>query len=359
MLNYDFIALKGRQAGREYYTIMCPLKYVADLFKYQSDEMPPELRAQRTLNSLRIPEIADYIIDNPKNYVFSSITASINGDVVFEPLAESDNSIGHLRFPLGTTILINDGQHRRFAIEEALKESPELGDETLSVVLFVDVGLERSQQMFVDLNKNANKPSTSLCITYDRRDSLSDLARALVENIDVFRNLTDMEKSSISNRSRKLFTISSIHTGTKALLRKKKKDCEVSEQEVLKAMEYWNHVCENMPDWKLAANKNVAASELRQDYVHAHGLAMHVFGKIGAELINHEELDFREVLKGLKNIDWRRCNTAIWEGRAMQGGCIKKSTINVTLTTNKVKQELGLPLTEKEQEAERNYLNNI
>jgi DNA sulfur modification protein DndB len=44
--------------------------------------------------------------------------------------------------------IINDGQHRRAAIEEALKERPELGDETISVVFLVDEGLTRSQQMF-------------------------------------------------------------------------------------------------------------------------------------------------------------------------------------------------------------------
>ena len=34
--------------------------------------------------------------------------------------------------------IINDGQHRRAAIEEALKERPELGDETIAVVFFLD-----------------------------------------------------------------------------------------------------------------------------------------------------------------------------------------------------------------------------
>ena len=55
---------------------------------------------------------------------------------------------GKLTVPMTARFIVNDGQHRRAAIEEALKERPELGDETISVVFFLDVGLRRSQQMF-------------------------------------------------------------------------------------------------------------------------------------------------------------------------------------------------------------------
>ena len=39
----------------------------------------------------------------------------------------------------------------KYAIEEALKANPELGEETISIVLFIDEGLRRSQQIFSDL----------------------------------------------------------------------------------------------------------------------------------------------------------------------------------------------------------------
>jgi DNA sulfur modification protein DndB len=60
---------------------------------------------------------------------------------------------------MSSRFLINDGQHRRAAIEEALKVRPEFGDETISVVFFIDAGLENSQQMFADLNKHAVRPT--------------------------------------------------------------------------------------------------------------------------------------------------------------------------------------------------------
>ena len=67
---------------------MCPLKLVPRIFLFDEDELQPELKAQRTLNRSRIPEIKRYIVDNPQEYIFSAITASIDSEVRFEPLSE-------------------------------------------------------------------------------------------------------------------------------------------------------------------------------------------------------------------------------------------------------------------------------
>lgn len=165
--SYVFSALKGIQAGRPYFIAMCPLKLIPKIFLFDEDEIPADLRAQRGLNRARVPEIARYLVDNPTEYVFSSIAASIDGDVRFES-SDGDSSLaGKLTVPMTARFLINDGQHRRAGIEEAIKERPELGDETISVVFFLDGGLQRSQQMFADLNKHAIRPTKSLGILYD------------------------------------------------------------------------------------------------------------------------------------------------------------------------------------------------
>ena len=85
---YTFPAIRGIQASREYYTSMCPLRLIPKIFYFDEDEaeLSPELRAQRTLNRTRVPEIASYILKNPEDYAFSALTASIDADVAFEPL---------------------------------------------------------------------------------------------------------------------------------------------------------------------------------------------------------------------------------------------------------------------------------
>src|SRR5262245_1838464 len=149
---------------------MCPLKVIPKVFLFDEEELTAELRAQRALNRTRIPQIARYIVENPRDYIFSSITASVDGEVAFEPVGKdgSARNVGRLMIPMTSRFLINDGQHRRAAIEEALKERPELGDETISVVFFADAGLRRSQQMFADLNRHAIRPRLANCYSPQR-----------------------------------------------------------------------------------------------------------------------------------------------------------------------------------------------
>ncbi len=44
---YIFPAIRGIQAGREYYVSMCPLRVIPRIFLFDEDELKPELRAQR------------------------------------------------------------------------------------------------------------------------------------------------------------------------------------------------------------------------------------------------------------------------------------------------------------------------
>ena len=81
--NYEFPAVKGIQANREYYISMVPLKLLGKLFPSEDDIVQPEYRAQRRINEARIPDIRDYIIENRDSYVFSALSASIDGDFEF------------------------------------------------------------------------------------------------------------------------------------------------------------------------------------------------------------------------------------------------------------------------------------
>ena len=120
--------------------------------------------------------------------------------------------------------MIHDGQHRRAAFELALRENPDLGYETVAVVFFLDVGLKRSQQMFTDLNRYAAQPDPSLNIFYDHRDKKALLVKGVVKEVKVFRTLTDTERSTLTTRSGKLFSLSSIYNANLALLLNHKDD---------------------------------------------------------------------------------------------------------------------------------------
>ena len=112
------------QAGNDFYIAMCNLKEISRDFTYENADIPTEQRAQRILRKSRIPRIRDYMLQNPDDYVFSSITASVDSTITFEPVSEYMKDIGTISISNDASILINDGQHRAHAIKLAVAEKP-------------------------------------------------------------------------------------------------------------------------------------------------------------------------------------------------------------------------------------------
>ena len=233
-----------------------------------------------------------------------------------------------------------------------MKECPGLRDDHVPVIFFVDKGLARSQQMFADLNKHAIRPSDSLSTLYDQRDPSSELARLVAMSVEGFKGMTEMERSSLSHRSSKLFTLSSIKHANRALLRKGRRE-EISQEERVLAGRFWSEVTANIPDWRLAKERKVAPGELRQTCVHAHGVALSAIGTAGADLLAAQPDDWPSRLQKLATVDWSRSNQDLWEGRAMVHGRISKAKVHIQLTANLLKQHMGLRLSAEEEELER------
>ena len=343
---YGFDAIRGIQAGREFYVAMCPLKIIPKLFIFTEFDLPPELRAQRTLRKSRIPALKNYILNNPKDYIFSSLTASVDGTMKFEPAPSlgEGGKLGRLYVSMESRLLINDGQHRRQAIEEALKENPDLAHEMISVVFFEDKGLVRSQQMFSDLNKNAVKPTKSLSILYDHRDEFAKFIVAISSELEIFSGRVELEKTAISNRSIKFFTLNGIADATRKFLGIKGTKISVDEQNMAK--EFWNEIAKNIPEWQLLIQKRVTTSELRKEYVHSHTNLLNALGIVGNVLQNEYPSDWKQKLASLQNIDWSRSNPE-WEGKLLLRGRMLKTKLGIELAANTILKKCGIPLSDE------------
>ena len=348
---YAFPSIRGIQAGREYYVSMCPLRLIPRIFLFDDDELSPELRAQRTLNRSRIPEMARYILGNKNDYVFSAITASINGAVRFTPLDDkkADERLGILNVDMKNQFIINDGQHRRAAIEQAIKEDPTLGDETIAVVFFVDQGLSRSQQMFADLNRHAIRPSKSLGLLYDQRNDAAKVGKLVALKSEAFKGMVELERNTLSERSRKLFTLSALCSATSDFLGLR--DFSSPDEAADDAIAYWDELAKHIPEWQLVRKSKMTAGEIRRDFVHSHGVLLQAFGRIGASLNVGKKPNYAPLIH-LKKINWARSNARDWEGRVMMGGRLTKASNSVVLATAFIKKVIGVELSPEEMKAE-------
>ena len=356
---YSFPSIRGVQAKREYFISMCPMRLLPKIFLFNEEELSPELRAQRRINRSRVPEISNYIIRNRESYAFSAITASLDKEVHFSPISEEGEArnIGLLHIPMDAKFIINDGQHRRAAIERAMQEMPEIGDENIAIVFFQDPGLKRCQQLFADLNRYAIRPSTSLNILYDHRDAKALLAKTFVGEDGVFQGLVELEKSTLSARSQRLFTLSAIYHATNDLLQNIGDTNPIELTQL--AAEFWSLVAAQIKEWSLVREGKITAGEVRQDFIHSHAIGLQAIARTGNALILERPDDWRKRLKQLSKINWRRSNKSRWEGRALLAGRITKGQQNVILTTVSVKESFGLPLSPEEQRLETAFKEKI
>ena len=352
---HRFAAIKGRQSGDDYYTVVCEMALIPKLFLFNETSIPTELRAQRHINKGRIPEIARYIVDNPKNYIFSALTASIDGNVKFKPLKieNKDTEVGELEISGDAKLMINDGQHRRAAIEKALTENPDLRKDSIAVVFFKDKGLKKSQQMFADLNRHAIRPSNSIAKLYDHRDPMAEIIRRVVYETEVFKGVVEMERSNISERSSKLFPFSGIYSASKHLVNHK--DIKDFNKEVSLVSNFWEAIGENMDQWKGVRLGNLSATEVRRDYINTHVVILQALGIAGNELIKKQS-NWKSKIKNLKKINWLK-NNSTWQNRVIINGRVVKNSTSIYLASNIIKKTFGLNLNTKEKALESKFKN--
>lgn len=345
--SYRFPAVRGMQAGREYYISMVPLKLLPRLFPVEEEIVLPEYRAQRRINETRIPEIKNYILDNRDTYVFSALSASIDGKFNFVPLADGD--VGILEVDMESIFLINDGQHRKAAIEAAMKEDWSLEKETISIVFFNDEGLARSQQMFTDLNKHAVKTSNSLATLYDSRDEIAVATKHVIDSIPFFKKYTDKERDILGKNSSHLFTLNMIYKANQKIMHNER--CSSADTDYL--LKYWKLVSDNIIEWQEVLNKSLTKKALRENYIISLAITISAFGRLGRFFYDNSEYNVNEYLCKLKQIDWLRSNKK-WVGRTIrENGKVLNSEEAIMLTCAEIKREIGLPLTKEEIQKER------
>lgn len=340
-------AMRGQIGSRTYYACLMPMSAIPNLFKFTDwAGFTPEDREQRVLNEKRVPELRDYILDNGDDYIFSSITASYKSQPIFEPAPTGngmDGAIGILRLKLGDELIINDGQHRCAGIADALKHNPEIGDHTISVLLFPWESKDRVQQMFSDLNRFVQKTSKSLDILYDKRDNISAATLASLEDVPVFRELTDKDNVSLRSKSPKLFTLAALYDANRELL-KGREDANIIENANM-LTDYWKAVAEHMPDWDIVLTRHKEAGELRAEKIASHSTVLRALGGLGLDLM--KDPNWKNRLQALEQIDWSKKNTD-WENVCIIANSVVSNRQARVATKSYIKGKMGMVLTDSE-----------
>lgn len=338
-------ATRGQMGNSPYYVGIFPLGMVSKLFKYEPNKqnVSPEMRAQRKLVNKRIPEIASYMLDH-ENWLFSSLTVSFdNSEMEFKQVDDQHPDIGVLVIPLEAEFIVNDGQHRAAAIEQALDVDPLLAKQSISVVLFPHLDTERAQQMFSDLNRTVRKTSKSLDILYDHRDPLNRITLSVIDEVPLFKDSVDKDAVSLSANSRRFATLSAVYAANEQLVGKLDEGIDPAEFDALEsfAIEYWRALTDFIPEWNAIAAKRLKAHDARAEYISSHALALHALGALGHEVREQHGASWEPALAKIVGVDWRKTNDD-WQGICMINAEVVTRGPTRRATAQYLKWKLGL-----------------
>ncbi|RTL42913.1 MAG: DGQHR domain-containing protein [Burkholderiales bacterium] len=344
-ITYSFPAVRGIQAGREYFAAQIPYAVVAKLFVFDEDVVPPEHRAQRLLNERRAKAIADYMVDNPGDYVLPALTCSVSAEMSFEAIGGS-HQVGMLHIPMSATLLINDGQHRRHAIGAALSRNPAFANETISVSIYYDQGLQRAQQMFADINSKQVRPSSAINALYDQRNPFNTWVLALLAKMPDIQARIDFENASVAGKSTKLWSLVafkkfvSILTGIGEANFSQADPAQLQRLELAIA-EFFAQLRTYVPDWASMVDGKIAPADVRAQLVIGQAVWLH-----GLALMGHQVMQRHRAVKGLERLALvsPSRSSPMWEGRCVVLGKMQMTADGIKATAGKLLQLINMPL---------------
>lgn len=345
---FEIPAVRGIQAGREFFTINAPFGVLQRLVAFDTGNVLS--RSQRDVNPVRAKKISQYIQDNPESFVLTSLTGVINERPDF---IESEHAnVGILKVSMDSEILLFDGQHRSTGIIDAIKSNVELRAHNVPLMLFLEMTLEERQQAFSDINGHTVKPSTSISDTYNQRDDLPKLVVEMANELAVFVDLVDFERNVIGKNSDYLFPVKILKDATARLI-SVKANAKLTDEQCDIARAFWQ-ACAKPLLWHAFRNWEDSADEFRAGYISSHGVFLNALGVVGQCLL--AQYGNVDKLADLSTLNICR------DSPEFVGRCIDEVTGNmltnataIKLTAIKMLCHVGCPVGPELQSFERQY----
>ncbi len=143
-------------------------------------------------------------------------------------------------------------------------------------------------------------------------------------------------KSSNAPRSRYLLTHSCLAMACSPMFFSFHQHQFTNEMELI--AEYWQYLSQMIKPWRNFFEGKISATEVRQKTILSGTTAVGALGKLGAQTITAHPDSWKKNLIPLKEIDWNRNASSIWEGVAVRNGVLLKGERAKEITYNILKQ---------------------
>lgn len=217
------------QGGRYVYTFSLELEKLNRLFPERVDDRMVS-EANRPLTPAHAKGIQDYLEKRP-DWVLGTFMLGVKPEAItFQPYPGQPEggavTVGELSI-LSTdanALKIFDGQHRRRAIKDVLRELAQaagqgekldsLNSAAVPVMLYAEGSIDALRQMFADASKTKTIERNAVT-QFDHRDAFNVAAMSLSALSDLFGGRVEMERASVPRSSQSIIAINQLAAALK------------------------------------------------------------------------------------------------------------------------------------------------
>ena len=223
-------AHRFRQGGRDVYACVLDLPTLNTRLPDRVDDRVVK-DANRPLTPSHARRIQAYLAERG-DWLLSALMLGVPSEAVrFRPYVEGSGEpmeVGELHVRTGSPAIMKmfDGQHRRRAIKDVIRElemdvqrSKRLADLqvcSLPIMLYVEDDIAALQQMFADASRTKTI-ERNVVARFDLRNPFNLAALWLEENSDLFVGRVEMERASVPRTSERIIAINQLSLTLKTL----------------------------------------------------------------------------------------------------------------------------------------------
>ena len=230
LLPFTTIAHRFRQGGRDVYAFTLDLDSLDSLLPERLHEGVVK-DANRPLTTSHAKNIQRYL-EQRDDWLLGSLLLGISPDAVnFQPFGEEEDevrSVGELRIQIDdvSDMKMFDGQHRRRAIGDVLKELSfskrnarklsSLKEASVPVMVFAENSIQALRQMFADAAKTRTIERNTVT-RFDQTDAFNLAALRIEEESDLFGGRVELERSTVPRNSHNIIAINQLAMALKTM----------------------------------------------------------------------------------------------------------------------------------------------
>lgn len=225
-------AHRFRQGGRDVYAFSLDLMTLNRLVPDRIDDKVVK-DANRQLTASHAAKIQKYL-DERDNWLLGTLMLGISPDAIeffpYQEVSDDDPSvIGelHVDTKYSDALKIFDGQHRRRAIKDVIRELEQnelrsdkldsLLNASVPIMLYAEGSIDALRQMFADASRTKPIERNTLS-RFDLRDAFNLAALWLEKNSDLFIDRVEMERASVPRNSTSIIAINQLAATLKTLV---------------------------------------------------------------------------------------------------------------------------------------------